>query len=43
MVEIIGFTLIIATAVVFTLIGLLYTKGKKLSVEDFMTTMKSKN
>jgi len=38
MVEIIGFTLIIATAVVFTLIGLLYTKGKKLSVEDFITS-----
>ena len=36
--EVIGFTLIIVTAVVFSIIGVLYTRGKKISIEGFIVS-----
>jgi len=37
MVDAVGLTIIITTAIIFSLIGILYTKGKKISVEDFIS------
>jgi Na+/proline symporter len=41
MVDITGLTIIIATAVIFSLIGILYAKRKKISVEDFISARNS--
>ncbi len=43
MADLIGIGLIVATALVFALAGVLYTKGKKLSIEDYTTARRSVN
>jgi len=41
--DVLGIGLIVATALIFALVGLLYTKGKKFTIEDYTTARRSIN
>ena len=43
MADILGMALIVAAALIFALAGLLYTRGKKLTIEDYTTARRSVN
>ena len=41
MADVLGIALIVATALIFALVGLLYAKGKKFTIEDYTTARRS--
>ena len=43
MIDAIGLAIVIAAALIFALVGLLYTKGKKFTIEDYTTARRSVN